>query len=161
MSASKLSDGDPLAKSPESGKDKALDQLINEARLLWNSLVRSGERLHVDEPITMGMRAVLEYLGRNGPTSVPGIARSRKVTRQHIQAQVNALLDAGCVEYLENPAHERSALVSLSASGRRTIERMRRREAVALRDAPIAASAAEIERAAGLLRLVREAIDPD
>jgi DNA-binding MarR family transcriptional regulator len=143
------------------GADKALDQLIDEVRLLWNSLVRSGERLHVDEPITMGMRAVLEYLGRNGPTAVPSIARSRRVSRQHIQAQVNALLDEGCVEFQENPAHKRSALVALSARGRRTLDRMRRREAAALGDAPIEASPAQLEHAAGLLRAVREALDPD
>lgn len=143
------------------GELEALDQLIDEVRLLWNSLVRSGERLHVGEPITMGMRAVLEYLGRSGPTAVPDIARSRRVSRQHIQALVNALLDVRCVEFLKNPAHKRSALVALSARGQRTLDRMRRREFAALGDAPIQASLAELERATGVLRAVREALDPD
>jgi hypothetical protein len=39
------------------------------------------------------MRAVLEFLSRHGPASVPQIARRRFVTRQHIQALVNGLME--------------------------------------------------------------------
>jgi DNA-binding MarR family transcriptional regulator len=139
--------------------DKSLESLIDEVRLLWNTLVQRGERLHEAEPITMGMRAVLEFLARNGPTSVPNIARSRRVTRQHIQVQVNALQDEGCVELLPNPAHRRSLLVASTPRGTRTLARMRDREAAVFADAPVTPSPAQLERAAGTLRAVREALE--
>ena len=128
-------------------------------RLSWNTLARWGEQLHDRESITLGMRAVLEFLSLNGPTSVPNIARSRRVTRQHIQALINPLLDDELVEATENPAHQRSSLMRLTAEGKRTITRMRRREATALRHAKLTASSAELQRAAATLRALRRAID--
>lgn len=139
--------------------DEALQVLIDEVRLLWNSLVQRGEALHADEPVTMGMRAVLEFLARQGPASVPNIARSRRVTRQHIQVLVNELQDEGCVSLAENPAHRRSPLVRLTDRGRRTLARMSRREAEVLSAAPIPASPARLDRAARTLRAVRQALE--
>jgi DNA-binding MarR family transcriptional regulator len=139
--------------------DESLESLIDEVRLLWNTLVQRGEHLHAAEPISMGMRAVLEFLGRHGPTSVPNIARSRRVSRQHIQVQVNALTQEGCVELRANPAHKRSSLVALTRRGERTLARMREREAAVFAEAEIEASPARLERAARTLRAVREALD--
>lgn len=139
--------------------EKALTVLVDEVRLLWNALVQRGQQLHAGSPITMSMRAVLEFLGRNGPTSVPNIARSRRVTRQHIQVQVNALHDEGCVELEENPAHKRSPLVRLTKRGERTLADMTRREAEVLRDTVLPLSAKDLERAARTLRSVRESLE--
>src|SRR5512138_3252979 len=100
----------------------SLDELLDEVRLLWHVTVRTAERLHEAEPVTVGMRAVLEFLARNGPTAVPEIARSREVTRQHIQALVNGLLELRLVALDENPAHRRSALVRLTPEGQKTID---------------------------------------
>ena len=136
--------------------DEDLDRLIDEVRLLWNALVRRGERLHEREAVTMGMRAVLEFLVRHGPTAVPAIARQRGVTRQHIQALVNPLLEAKLVEAVDNPAHRRSALLRLTAAGERTIIRMRRREGEALRGVTQGPSRGDLRRAAATLRSVRE-----
>jgi DNA-binding MarR family transcriptional regulator len=132
-----------------------LEELLNEVRLTWHRLVQVGERLHAREPITLGMRAVLEFLAREGATTVPGIARSRHVTRQHIQAVVNGLLEQKLAELLDNPAHKRSPLVGLTAEGRRTIERMKAREERLLAQQQFGVSGAEIRRAAETLRRVR------
>ncbi len=141
-------------------RSDAIEQLVDEVRLLWNTLVERGERLHDREgDVTMAMRAVLEYLLRNGPTTVPNVARARHVTRQHIQVQVNELLDAGLVKLVENPAHKRSPLVALSRTGERRIARMREREASVFASASIQTSAAELQRAAAALRDVREAVE--
>lgn len=72
-------------------------------------------------------RAVLEFLDRGGMQTVPEIARQRSVSRQHIQVSVNALLTAGWVEDLPNPAHRRSALIAITAAGR---ERLRAAQAI-------------------------------
>jgi DNA-binding MarR family transcriptional regulator len=93
--------------------EKPLEELIDEVRLLWNTLVQRGERLHAGESITMGQRAVLEFLLRNGPTTVPNVARSRRVSRQHIQALVDPLLERGLVQPLST-RHKRSVLLRLS-----------------------------------------------
>jgi DNA-binding MarR family transcriptional regulator len=136
-----------------------IEQVLDETRLLWHALVQSGERLHAREPVTLGMRAVLEFLADHGPAAVPHIARSRRVSRQHIQGLVNALLGLELVALGENPAHRRSALVHPTSRGRQVIDRMRRRERELLGRIDLGASEAELERAARTLKAVREAIE--
>lgn len=104
------------------------ERLINEVRLLYQSMVQVGEAVHQGSNISMGMRAVLEYLSRNGDTTVPQIARARRVTRQRIQTLVNALLTMNLVTHASNPASKRSPLISLTEKGAATIHSMRQRE---------------------------------
>lgn len=135
-----------------------IEDLLDEVRLLWHVAIQAGEGLHARESITLGMRAILEFLLVNGAATVPGIARRRHVTRQHVQGLVNALLDLGLVTLGDNPAHRRSALVQLTAEGRRTIDRMRRRERQFFRQAHPGVAAGELERAVETLRAVRAAL---
>ncbi len=136
----------------------ALQETIDEVRLLFHALVRAGESLHAGESVTMGMRAVLEYLLENGATTVPAMARARGVTRQHIQSLVNALRTLGYVEQTRNPEHQRSHLISLTASGLGTIERMRRREGEALAGVRKKLKREELRQAAQTLRTLRSTI---
>ena len=55
--------------------------IADEVRLAYQSMVRLGEKAHRRRAVTLPMRAVLEYLDRNGRATVPGIARDRGVTR--------------------------------------------------------------------------------
>jgi DNA-binding MarR family transcriptional regulator len=136
----------------------AIEALLDEVRLLWHAMVQSGERLHEKEPITLGMRAVLEFLVLNGPATVPHIARSRHVTRQHIQTLVNALLELDLAALGTNPAHRRSALVRLTPAGDKVIERMRRREQRLFEQVDLDSGADELRRATQTLRAVRNAL---
>lgn len=138
---------------------KDIDDLFNEVRLLFNTLVHTGEQLHDDSDMTMPRRAVLEYLLNEGPSTVPAIARARRVSRQHIQALVNPLLQEGLVERQENPAHRRSKLVKLTAAGWKLIEDMRQHEAHHLSQADIGVSDTDLKRTTGVLRKVREALE--
>ena len=61
-----------------------LDELLDQVRLLWHVTVLAGERLHEGEAVTLGMRAVLEFLEANGPRSVPEIARMKKRERHFL-----------------------------------------------------------------------------
>jgi DNA-binding MarR family transcriptional regulator len=135
-----------------------LDELLDEARLLWHAMVQTAERLHEAEPVTLGMRAVLEFLGRNGPTAVPEIARSRQVTRQHIQAVVNHLLELRLASLDDNPAHRRSALVRLTPGGQEVIDRMQRRERQFLDRLELQARPDDLREAATTLSAVRKAL---
>ena len=137
---------------------RPIDELLDQVRLLWHVMMQAAERLHEDEPVTLGMRAVLEFLARNGPMAVPHIARSRHVTRQHIQALVNDLLELGLVTLGDNPAHRRSALVRLTPEGKRAIERMKRREHQFFDGLTLKARPDDLRRAAATLSAVREAL---
>ncbi len=135
-----------------------LEDLLDQVRLLWHVMVHAAEHLHEREPVTLGMRAVMEFLARNGAATVPDIARSRHVTRQHIQALVNDLLALRLVALESNPAHRRSALVRLAGEGHEAIERMKRRERRFFDGLELEARPDDLRRAAGTLRAVREAL---
>lgn len=88
---------------------------------------RAGEYLE-GFGITAADRAVLEFLYPDQKLSVPEIASRYKVTRQHVQVTINALLDTGLVKAEENPKHKRSQLILLSDRGRDLFEKIRVRE---------------------------------
>ena len=136
----------------------SIDELLDQVRLLWHVMVQGAERLHEGEPITLGMRAVLELLARTGPAAVPEIARSREVTRQHIQAIVHDLLELRLVSLDDNPAHRRSALVRLTPDGRKAIDRMKRRERQFFDRLELDARPDDLRRAAATLSAVRKAL---
>lgn len=132
--------------------------VLDEARLLYQRAAQLGHELHTAEPVTVAMRAVLELLYRTGPSAVPAIAARRFVSRQHVQLLVDALLDRSLVARGDNPAHRRSSLVRLTPEGRRTIERMQKREARFLAAADLGLRAADLKAAAVTLRRIREAL---
>ncbi len=135
-----------------------MESLLDEVRLLWHVMVRTGERLHAGEKTTLGMRGVLELLLRDGPATVPQMARSRRVTRQHVQGLADALRQLEMVALVDNPAHRRSPLVRLTPAGRSAIERMRRRERRLYGRARPAVPGRELRRAAEILGAVRKAL---
>jgi DNA-binding MarR family transcriptional regulator len=136
-----------------------VEALADEVRLHYHALVRLAGALHGRLRVTPPMRAVLEFLQARGPAPVPGIARSRGVSRQHIQAIVNELLDEGLVELRDNPAHRRSCLVTLTAAGESTIAGIRATERTVLGDAFSDIDTAAVRAATQTLRAVRRRID--
>ncbi|MCR9141097.1 MAG: MarR family transcriptional regulator [bacterium] len=129
---------------------------MNEIRVGFHTLVEAYETVHRAEEITVGMRAVLEFVDREGPRTVPDIARSRRVSRQHIQTLANPLEERGLVEFVENPAHRRSPLVALTVPGANLIARMRAREAEFLKSIRLRSSSRDFETATEILRSFRE-----
>jgi DNA-binding MarR family transcriptional regulator len=107
-------------------------ELFNETRRLFHLLKRWAETLHSELDLSIAMRGVLELLLIEGPGTVPQMARARGVSRQHVQQQVDALLERGFVERQDNPAHKRSSLIVLSDKGRALIQTMRSDELRAL-----------------------------
>ena len=136
-----------------------VETLADEVRLHYHALVRLAGALHGPVKVTAPMRAVLEFLQAQGPTPVPRIARSRGVSRQHIQTIVNELLDEGLVELRDNPAHRRSCLVALTAAGDATIAGIRDTERTVLGDAFSDVDPAAVDAATQTLRAVRRRID--
>jgi DNA-binding MarR family transcriptional regulator len=135
-----------------------VETLADEVRLHYHALVRLAGALHGALKVSAPMRAVLEFLQAQGPTPVPRIARSRGVSRQHIQTIVNELLDEGLVELRDNPAHRRSCLVALTTVGDATIAGIRDTERTVLGDAFADLDTAHVRAATQTLRAVRRRI---
>jgi DNA-binding MarR family transcriptional regulator len=136
-----------------------VEALADEVRLNYHALVRLAGALHGDLRVTPPMRAVLEFLQAWGPTPVPRIARSRGVSRQHIQTIVNELLHERLVELHDNPAHRRSCLIALTAAGDATIAGIRDTERTVVGDAFADIDADAVRAATQTLRAVRRRID--
>ena len=139
-----------------------LTSVVDEARLMLHRSVALVERLHEGTGISVSMRAVLEYLRSNGDHTVSSIARTRGVSRQHIQVIVNDLAEAGLVARLDNPHHRRAALISLTDLGEAAIDDMHARERVLLEPAFIdgaGVTADQLVAAAGVLRAIGATFD--
>lgn len=87
-------------------------------RRLFQRLGSEFQSVPGGEPLSTPQRAVLEFLDREDHQTVPDLARSRSVSRQHIQVSVNELIERGWVKSLPNPAHRRSPLIGLTQAGR-------------------------------------------
>lgn len=121
-------DSDTPKKVVLQGREADLYKVIVAVRATFNRLKSFADDLHEDLGITAAMRAVLEHLAARGPDTVPRIAATKGVSRQHIQTIVNSLLDAQLVELRENPAHARSSLVALTTVGEQRFAVIRARE---------------------------------
>ena len=71
-----------------------------------------------------GEWGVLHSLVEGGPQTVPELARSRPVARQHIQMLANALRKRGFIRFVTNPLHKRSRLATITAEGRAHHDRL-------------------------------------
>ena len=111
-----------------------LDALIRVIRACFQTLKALGDALHEEVGVTTAMRAVMEHLFEIEPETVPQIAHTKTVSRQHIQQLVDALVAAELAELLENPVRKRSPRVSLTPKGKKVFKAMRRREQVVFHD---------------------------
>lgn len=107
-----------------------------------------------------GEWGVMRSLVLEGPQTVPAIAASRPVSRQHCQTIVNSLKARGFVELAPNPRHKRSMLVRATKKGRSHFEALTQTFlAAAARFAP-SFERAEVEAATDLLRRARAVLSP-
>lgn len=71
-----------------------------------------------------GYWGLLRSLKIEGPQTLIQLARSRPVSRQRIQRMATELSAQGLVEFQENPAHQRSKLLHLTAQGDVSLNRL-------------------------------------
>ncbi|TFH27070.1 MAG: MarR family transcriptional regulator [Myxococcales bacterium] len=135
--------------------------LFEETRLLFHGLKQWAEELHADQGMTEAMRGVLELLLLRGPATVPQMGRARRASRQHIQQQVDVLLERGFVERQPNPAHKRSSMIRLADKGRAVIQNMRAEEDRALSRLQVGVSDNAVLEAAQVLSSWRAALQRD
>jgi DNA-binding MarR family transcriptional regulator len=133
----------------------ALIRLFDEIPATFHRLKVVAADVHGQDVPSAGRRGILRSLDRLGPQTVPQLARARPVSRQHIQVLVSGLLNDGLVATEENPAHRKSALVRLTAKGRRQLLASQTRETQLLAHVTFELTATEIDRAADVLRSLR------
>jgi DNA-binding MarR family transcriptional regulator len=134
-----------------------LETFFTEVSALANRLKRAPS---ADLPgaLPPAMRIVLQILKREGPLSVPQIARLRFTSRQNIQLMVNKLKGEECVSLAQNPAHKRSELVQLTDRGEALLEGATKNEAAALDLVLAEINGPELTAATQLLRTLRKAM---
>lgn len=98
---------------------------------------------------------VMTILEHSGPQTVPHMARSRKLSRQSIQNTVNLLFEDGYVDFLENPAHKKSQLVSLTPKGKSLADKMTLREKEVISKITLDIDSGEMQKAAEVLQSLK------
>ena len=106
-----------------------------------------------------GEWGTLRQLVKEGPQTVPDMARSKPVSRQHCQTIVNALEAQGLVEFIDNPKHKTSRLVRATKRGRARFDSMRKQFLGAAGDYAHLFTASEIATATDVCRRARDMIE--
>ncbi|MEU1081269.1 MarR family transcriptional regulator [Streptomyces sp. NPDC005908] len=101
---------------------------------LYRRAQRSVEQELTGGELSLGVRAVLTLLHRNGPMTVPQMGRAQAISRQFVQRMVNDAAAAGLVESVPNPAHRRSSLIRPTERGTAAITEVLGREHRLLRE---------------------------
>jgi DNA-binding MarR family transcriptional regulator len=110
----------------QAGSD-AMSEFLYLVPLLYARLRSFSEALHGEGALSGARRGVLHSLAA-APATVPQLARTRPVARQVMQKLVDELAEEGAVEFADNPHHQRSKLVKLTARGQRRLSEMQARE---------------------------------
>jgi DNA-binding MarR family transcriptional regulator len=116
-----------VVMSERSNRLRDFVRLTSLVRRLFHRLAAVWTELHQDLGVSASMRAVMESL-MDGDRTVPDVAREKDVSRQHIQTVVNQLGELGLTRSIPNPSHQKSALISLTESGRTVLKTIFERE---------------------------------
>jgi DNA-binding MarR family transcriptional regulator len=155
MTESGRKKGSSRKRLSELPAESAFDSLINETALLFHRLRIVADQIHHQGEMSGGLRSILRSLDKLGAQTVPQMARARNVSRQHVQMLVNQLVKESCAEMVPNPAHKRSALVRLTAQGKKVADSMYHREVKLLNQSDLGVTDPELQEAAETLRAVR------
>ena len=139
--------------SPEA---RALVDLVVEVAAVFFRMREAGKTSGAVTRWGGGLWGFLRTLERDGPRTVPAIARSRPVARQRIQMLADEAAAAGLVEFVDNPAHKRSKLVRLTSKGEATLRVMTGRIEAQAETLGRGLKAGDIRAAAALLRTLRD-----
>jgi len=138
--------------------------LTDSAARLRMAIVRTSRRLRQEAAGAVGeltptSAAALATVERHGPLTPSELAEIERVKRPTATRTLRVLSEAGLVERAPDPEDGRSALVSITATGRERLRRMRRRKnaylARRMRDLP-AGDLEALERAAEILEGILE-----
>jgi len=136
-----------------------LVELIATIAAAFHKLRAAGKRLGAVFPMGGGTWGLLRSLAREGPQTVPALARARPVARQHIQVMVDALAAQGLVSLIANPRHKRSRLVALTPAGEVAFAALDGRVRAAATNLAAGLDAADVTVATAVLRSLARKLD--
>lgn len=142
--------------------DDLADRLAHIYTVIGPVYRKAARIVESDESVnrmSVGVRAVLDQLNREGARTVPQIGRSQELSRQFVQRMVNNAHAASFVEFTDNPAHRRSRLVRLTGRGRVAIEAVVAREHELMKQVGGDLTAAQLDAAVLVLHHMRDALD--
>jgi DNA-binding MarR family transcriptional regulator len=138
--------------------------LTDSAARLRMAIVRTARRLRQEAAGTGGELtptaiAALATVERHGPLTPSELADVERIKRPTATRILRVLVEAGLVDRAPDPADGRSALVSVNATGRERLRRLRRRKnaylARRMRDLPVE-DVRTLDRAAEILEGILE-----
>jgi DNA-binding MarR family transcriptional regulator len=135
----------------------SLAQVFDLVGPLYRRAQRKVEQDVAAAGLSVGVRAVLTMLYRQGPMTVPQMGRAQALSRQFVQRMVNEAAARDLVAPTPNPAHRRSSLIRLTPAGHRLIDAALDRERATLSqvgDLTEAEIATCLKVLAGLLHLL-------
>lgn len=147
-----------LRKRHQGGELRAV---VDETIALFHRVRWVAEQIYAEGGRSLPRRGILRGLVRYGPRTVPQLARSRAVTRQHTQEVVDGLVGDGLVELIANPAHARSRLVRATQRGAAIVAQMDEVDAQVLVAIGGELSIRELAITARTLRAVRLAFEDE
>lgn len=107
--------------------NQSVHQLSNDLVVLSARLVREIRRNSVDVPAAS--TRLMSLLDELGPSTVGALAQADRCSQPTMTGIVHGLVDKGWVQRDPHPDDARSALVSMTAEGRRKLAAVRRRNA--------------------------------
>ena len=147
-----------MSQSTDPARSRAGDAMLGLALEITATFFRlraAGKKVGAVTPAGGGILGLMRSLEIEGPQTVPALARSRPVARQHIQHLANEAAQQGLIEFIDNPAHKRSKLLRLTGEGRQFYAELMGRMATLAENLASDMEADEIESAAAVLRRLR------
>ena len=138
-----------------------VDEFTYEVALLFFRMKLAATDFLGQGKHSSGRRSILKSLGQEDALTVPEMARSRSVSRQHIQTLVNELDADGLVTTRPNPAHKRSRLVVLTSTGRRFLKEMSAHEKQLLSGLAAGIPLDDFRRATRLVRELKRRLESE
>lgn len=129
--------------------------VVDETIALYRWLAWISEELYGSDARGAARRWTLRRLHRDGPKTVPALARIRAVRRQTLQPIIDQLAAEHLVTIAANPAHARSPLVILTERGVAMVARLDRVDVAVLRAVGRGLAPRDLAITAGTLRTLR------
>ena len=141
-----------IPESPDPTETRrALTAVLELLRPGFHAVYRAVEANLAGTGVSAPMRGLLGLLVDGQPRTAPQIARELRIPRQFALKLIDSLAAMDLVRRQPNPAHRRSPLVMLTASGRDLTDLILAREWEAARPLADAFTAAEFRVAARVL----------
>lgn len=130
--------------------------LFEEIQATSASIRRGVAKATVRDAPTPAGRALLQGLLEFGNMTLPQLARLRSTSRQNARIVANRLKESGYVEFVANPAHQRSDLISITLQGRQQLQSSGKHQADWLRELPPHLSNDDVQTATQVLQNIRQ-----